>query len=69
MKRAVEQQIIRGDQRVVLVLTGHGLKDVASARKAVGDVPWSRHKEAIARVRIAPGTGQWTVNGKPLPKE
>ncbi len=25
-----------------------------------------RRKEAIARVRIVPGSGQWTVNGKPL---
>jgi small subunit ribosomal protein S9 len=25
-----------------------------------------RRKEAIARVRIVPGTGQWTVNGRPL---
>ncbi len=25
-----------------------------------------RRKEAIARVRIVPGTGVWTVNGKPL---
>lgn len=25
-----------------------------------------RRKEAVARVRIAPGTGQWTVNGRSL---
>jgi small subunit ribosomal protein S9 len=25
-----------------------------------------RRKEAIARVRIAPGTGQWTINGRML---
>lgn len=25
-----------------------------------------RRKEAIARVRLVPGTGAWTVNGKPL---
>ena len=25
-----------------------------------------RRKEAIARVRIVPGTGKWSVNGKPL---
>jgi small subunit ribosomal protein S9 len=25
-----------------------------------------RRKEAIARVRIVPGSGEWTVNGKPL---
>ena len=25
-----------------------------------------RRKQAVARVRIVPGTGQWTVNGRPL---
>jgi small subunit ribosomal protein S9 len=25
-----------------------------------------RRKQAVARVRIMPGTGQWTVNGRPL---
>ncbi len=31
--------------------------------KAIGT---GRRKEAIARVRIAPGTGQWLVNNRPL---
>jgi small subunit ribosomal protein S9 len=31
--------------------------------KAIGT---GRRKEAIARVRIAPGTGQWVVNDRPL---
>ncbi|WP_420818479.1 30S ribosomal protein S9 [Nocardioides speluncae] len=25
-----------------------------------------RRKEAVARVRLIPGTGEWTVNGRPL---
>ena len=25
-----------------------------------------RRKEAVARVRLEPGTGQWTINGRPL---
>ena len=25
-----------------------------------------RRKEAVARVRLVPGTGEWTVNGRPL---
>jgi small subunit ribosomal protein S9 len=33
--------------------------------KAIGT---GRRKEAIARVRIAPGTGQWSVNDRPLEK-
>lgn len=27
-----------------------------------------RRKEAVARVRLVPGTGQWTVNGRPMEK-
>ena len=27
-----------------------------------------RRKQAVARVRIVPGTGEWTVNGRPLDK-
>ena len=39
------------------------------APREISDAPGAatgRRKEAIARVRITPGTGQWTVNGKPL---
>jgi len=25
-----------------------------------------RRKEAVARVRLVPGTGEWTINGRPL---
>lgn len=25
-----------------------------------------RRKEAVARVRLVPGTGKWTINGRPL---
>jgi small subunit ribosomal protein S9 len=42
--------------------------DEASARPAT-IAPASatgRRKEAVARVRLVPGTGQWTVNGRPL---
>jgi small subunit ribosomal protein S9 len=37
--------------------------------KEISDAPGAatgRRKEAIARVRLTPGTGQWTVNGKQL---
>lgn len=27
-----------------------------------------RRKEAVARVRLVPGTGKWTINGRPLEK-
>jgi small subunit ribosomal protein S9 len=42
---------------------------VAVAPREISDAPGAatgRRKEAIARVRIAPGTGQVTVNGKAL---
>jgi small subunit ribosomal protein S9 len=40
-----------------------------AAPREISDSPGAatgRRKEAIARVRITPGTGQWTVNGKSL---
>jgi len=40
--------------------TGKGLSNISPAN-ALG-----RRKEAIARVRIVPGTGQWKVNGRTL---
>ena len=42
---------------------------VVTAPREISDSPGAatgRRKEAIARVRITPGTGQWTVNGKTL---
>jgi small subunit ribosomal protein S9 len=32
----------------------------------VASAATGRRKEAVARVRLVPGTGVWTVNGKPL---
>ena len=40
---------------------GRGSRAVTGPGAAIG-----RRKEAIARVRIVPGTGQWTVNGRTL---
>jgi small subunit ribosomal protein S9 len=42
---------------------------VVSAPREISDTPGAatgRRKEAIARVRITPGTGQFSVNGKAL---
>ncbi|RCV51464.1 30S ribosomal protein S9 [Marinitenerispora sediminis] len=41
---------------------GYGVAPVA-AGPAAGT---GRRKRAIARVRIAPGSGEWKINGKPL---
>jgi threonine synthase len=35
--RAVEQGLVDPDERIVVLSTGNGLKDIASARKAVGE--------------------------------
>lgn len=41
--------------------------DVAASTATIGPASATgRRKEAIARVRIAPGDGTWTVNGKAL---
>jgi small subunit ribosomal protein S9 len=40
--------------------TGRG-QSITAPGQALG-----RRKEAIARVRIVPGTGQWKINGRPL---
>ena len=53
---------------------GVAYTSVSSGAAAAGEItsiiaPGSatgRRKEAVARVRIVPGTGVWTVNGKPL---
>jgi len=37
LKAAVRQGIVRRDERVVVLCTGNGLKDVASARRVAGD--------------------------------
>jgi len=36
LKKAVAQGLVKSDERVVVMLTGNGLKDIASAMKAVG---------------------------------
>ena len=36
-------------------------QSISAPGQAVG-----RRKEAIARVRLVPGTGQWRINGRPL---
>ena len=43
--------VVGSTERPAVVAPGHGL---------------GRRKEAIARVRIAPGSGQWSINGRTL---
>jgi small subunit ribosomal protein S9 len=49
--------------------TSESTPDEATAPRPVVTAPGGatgRRKEAIARVRIVPGTGQWTINGRAL---
>lgn len=36
LRKAIEEGLVKPDERVVLLATGNGLKDIASARKSVG---------------------------------
>ena len=49
--------------------SGQYSTESSSARIAViGDAgATGRRKEAVARVRLTPGTGQWVINGRTLP--
>jgi small subunit ribosomal protein S9 len=43
--------------------------DAAPSRRASASVPGAatgRRKQAVARVRIVPGTGRWVINGREL---
>jgi small subunit ribosomal protein S9 len=42
--------------------TGTAVREIVTAPAAAT----GRRKEAIARVRLVPGTGQWTLNGRTL---
>jgi threonine synthase len=37
LAKAVEQELVGGDQRVVVLATGSGLKDIITAMKSVGE--------------------------------
>ena len=54
---------------VAEVYTSETASPAAKAARNVKAAPSSatgRRKEAVARVRIVPGTGRWTVNGRTL---
>jgi small subunit ribosomal protein S9 len=66
-----EQNIVDGEEQ----LTSYTSESTATAETAaaterpaltVSGQAVGRRKEAVARVRVVPGSGQWTVNGRPL---
>ena len=66
MAQTTTDEYVEGDETPTsyttetVPVTGRGQSLTAPGR-ALG-----RRKEAVARVRLVPGTGQWTINGRPL---
>ncbi len=54
LERAVSQGLVGPEERIVVLSTGNGLKDIASARKSVGE-PFVVDKSLAAVKRIAAG--------------
>jgi threonine synthase len=53
LRKAVQEGHVRSDEKVVAVITGNGLKDVASAMKAVGK-PFSVEPDLEALKKLVP---------------
>ena len=70
----VDEQVEEGADEHVSEYTTESAPEDAGRRPAARPVVTGnalgtgRRKEAIARVRIAPGTGQWLINDRPLDK-
>ena len=57
------------DEPELTEYTSESETPVVEARKPAASGPGAatgRRKQAIARVRIVPGSGQWTINGRTL---
>jgi small subunit ribosomal protein S9 len=62
------EETFQADERGVAYSSESAPSEGAPARPATiaPAAATGRRKEAVARVRLAPGTGQWTVNGRAL---
>ena len=61
--------IVEGEKEIAYRSEAAGSRTVGDAGRQAVIAPAAatgRRKEAIARVRIVPGTGSWTINGKSL---
>ncbi|MEP7034312.1 MAG: 30S ribosomal protein S9 [Actinomycetota bacterium] len=66
---AVETDAVNGEEQELTEYTSESDAPVAEVRKATASVPGAatgRRKQAIARVRIIPGSGQWKINNRTL---
>ncbi|MEO8518143.1 MAG: 30S ribosomal protein S9 [Dermatophilaceae bacterium] len=66
---AADTDAVKGDEIELTEYTSESEAPVAEVRKATASVPGAatgRRKQAIARVRIIPGSGQWKINNRTL---
>ena len=66
---AADTDAVKGDEIELTEYTSESEAPVAEVRKATASVPGAatgRCKQAIARVRIIPGSGQWKINNRTL---
>ena len=66
---AVDTDVVAGEEQELTEYTSESEAPVVEARKATASVPGAatgRRKQAIARVRIIPGSGQWKINNRTL---
>jgi len=65
----VDIETANGEEQELIQYTSESEAPVVVARKATASVPGAatgRRKQAIARVRIVPGNGQWKINNRTL---
>lgn len=66
---AADTDAVEGEEQELTEYTSESEAPVAEVRKATASVPGAatgRRKQAIARVRIIPGSGQWKINNRTL---
>jgi small subunit ribosomal protein S9 len=65
----VDTDVVEGEEQELTEYTSESETPVVEARKPTASVPGAatgRRKQAIARVRIVPGSGQWKINNRTL---
>ena len=66
---AVDTDVVEGQEQELTEYTSESETPVVEARKPAASGPGAatgRRKQAIARVRIVPGSGQWKINNRTL---
>ena len=61
--------VVEGEEQELTEYTSESETPVVEARKPAASGPGAatgRRKQAIARVRIVPGSGQWKINNRTL---